>query len=184
MPGLVDITPPGRGDVEIPTTRLRVPGVLRLTVEPAGEGAEYTPVHLTADVVLHDQATGRSVLAPWFASFEGPHVGDWRYAVAELHLTGGGIIPATLTKIRLSARLRRALRGVVLLVKDEGGFAIDPSDFDERAVAAYVTAQLVGDNPTSAVAAELGVKTNAAAQRVSRLRKAGRLPAAAKKGKP
>lgn len=181
---MVDISPPGWGDVDVPATRLRVAAALKIVVDPIGEGAEYTPVDLKADVVLHDRATQRSILDPWFAgALAGPHIGDWRYQVVELSLSGGAITPATLVAIRLPALLRRALRGLVLLVKD-GGYSLDPSDFDERAIAAYVTAQLIGEHPTSAVAAELGVKPNAAGQRVYRLRRAGRLPAVTpKKGK-
>jgi hypothetical protein len=180
---LVDISPPGRGDEIVPSTVLRVPKALRIQLEPVGEAREFSPVGLRLEALLIDQSTGRSIVDPWFAgAFEGPHVGDWRYIVTELTLTGVDITAATLTAIRLPALLRRALAGVVLFVKD-GGFSLDPQDFDERAVAAYVRAQLVGENPTTAVAQELGVSPNAAGQRVYRLRKAGRLPAAAKKGK-
>jgi hypothetical protein len=163
-----------------------------MKVTPVGEALEYTPVALRLEARLYNAATGMGVGNP-FASGP-PYVGDWRYAVVELALdtfiespdnptkmAAGNITAATLAAVRLPALLRKGLAHVVLFVKD-GGFSIDPQDFDERAVAAYVRAQLVADNPTTAVAEELGVTPNAAAQRVYRLRRAGRLPAVPKKG--
>ena len=185
-PGFVDIAPPGHGHMAVPSTRLRVPGVVTINAEPVGEGALYTPVALEAVVWLIDP-TAKTVpfgegVPTWIV-----HIGDWRYEVVALRLSGnvdsGWINPRHLAAIRLPGLLRRALRPLVVLVSDDGGFTLGGQDPDERAVLAYITAQLVNDNPTQAVADELGVNANAAGQRVFRLRKAGRLPAS-KKGRP
>jgi hypothetical protein len=185
-PGLVTIAPPGQGDVLVPRTRLRVPAVVDVTVDPAGEGAEYTPLRLELRAGLMDQSTGCTLVGgPWsHAAPDVPRIGDWKYEVARLVVSPTDDTPVTpsgLAAIRIPGLLRRSLRHLVLLVTD-AGYTIDPSDLDERAVAAYVTAQLVGEHPTKAVAAELGANSNAAAQRVHRLRAAGRLPAVPGRG--
>jgi hypothetical protein len=191
--GMVIISPPGHGGMEVPPTRLRLPGGVNIEVRPQGEGALYTPVALQLGVILIDQATGRDTLAPastpnWPGGLPDwvTRVGDWRYDVISLDLFAatvpGGINPRDLVAIRLPGLLRRALRPLVMVLGPDDGFTIDGDDPDERAIAAYVTAQLVRDNPTQAVAAELGINANAAGQRVFRLRRAGRLPAS-KRGK-
>lgn len=177
--GTYDIAPPGHGDQEVPSTRFRVPGAVEIEVEPTGEGALYTPVALKIVVLLIDNTTKAAPdpkLFRWVV-----RVGDWRYQVFTMQLTGnvyqGGLLSRDLVALRLPGLLSRALRPQVLLVSDDGGYTIDSQDPDERAIVAYVTAQLVNDNPTQAVAAELGINANAAGQRVFRLRRAGRLPA-------
>lgn len=186
VPGLVTIAPPGSGDTKVPKTRLRVPAVLNITTEPVGEGAEFSPLVLKLNVGLMDRSTGHTaVTGPWqHVSSDVPRIGDWRYEVYDLQASAweSPVTPTALAAIRLPALLRRALRHVVLLVTDDG-YSIDPADLDERAIAAYVTAQLIGEHPTKAVAAELGVSSNTAAQRVYRLRQDGRLPTVTKKGR-
>ena len=177
--GYSTITPPGRGDVQIPTTRLRVPGGFEIVVEPEGEGGLYTTVPLHLATMLVDEASGG--LPTRFGTVpEGVALpGDWRYRVVKLAiLSDQGVGPADLVKISLPGLLQRALRPYVsVITEDEWGLTIGSQDPDERAVVAYVIAQLVSANPTQAVADELGINPNAAGQRVYRLRRAGRLPA-------
>ena len=186
-PGLVTIAPPGSGDVAVPPTRLRVPGILIVTTEPTGEGAEYSPLALELSVGLMDRTTGLTAVTGMWQHVAAGRATHRRLALRDLQadrasdLRRRRVTPTALAAIRLPALLRRALRHVVLLVTDEG-YSIDPADLDERAIAAYVTAQLIGEHPTKAVAAELGINANAAAQRVYRLRQDGRLPAVTKKG--
>jgi hypothetical protein len=182
--GYFTISPPGRGNVRIPSTRLRVPGGIEITVEPDGEGALYTPVPLHLATVLFDETSGGLPTRFGRGVPEGVALpGDWRYRVVKLTLLSDqGVGPTDLVKIRLPGLLQRALRPYVsVIADDEGGLTLGSQDPDERAVLAYVIAQLVGDNPTQSVATELGVSANAAAQRVWRLRQAGRLPAVPKK---
>lgn len=180
VPGMVTIAPPGSGKVKVPRTRLRVPAALTVKVDPVGEGADYTPVPLELVVGLTDRQTGLTPLTGvWeHVAPDVARIGDWRYEVAKMTLEGP-VTPAVLVAIRLPGLLRRALRHLVLVVTDTG-FTIDPSDRDELALTAYFSAQLVGDDPVKAVATQLDVKPNAAAQRIYRLRKAGRLPAVKK----
>ena len=113
--------------------------------------------------------------------FWAPLKGDWAYEVEEMTITGP-VTPAVLTAIRPPGPAQEKPAGAHL-GGHRRGCVLDPTDSDERAIVAYITAQLTGDNPTTAVAAELGVKPNAAAQRVYRLRRDGRLPTVSKKGK-
>jgi hypothetical protein len=180
VPGIVTIAPPGRGDVDVPKTRLRVPAILSIKVQPVGDGAEYTPVPLELVVGLVDRESGQTAFTGMWehVSPEVVRIGDWRYEVAKMAVEGP-VTPAVLAAIRLPGLLRRALQHLVLVVTDEG-WTIDPHDRDEVALVAYVSAQLIGEDPVQAVATQLDVKPNAAAQRIYRLRRAGRLPAVKK----
>lgn len=186
--GMLTISPAMPGDLPTPATRLRVPAGANIDVSPQGEGALYTPVPLQLGVVLVDHASGRSALGAASSPFaEWGNPGDWHYDVTTMTIAApvpGGITTSDLVAIRLPGLLRQALRPLVTVLADDGSFTIGGGDPDERAVAAYVTAQLVRDNPTQAVAAELGINANAAGQRVFRLRKAGRLPASKRGKKP
>lgn len=190
--GMVDIVPPGFDTDSTAPVRFRVPAGAVIRVEPPGaldpadEANEYSPVPLTLEVqlVAHEVVTpGPGAADPVLASMAG-----WRYEVTDLRLSpgpAGGVTSKTLVSIRLPGLLRRALRPYITRMDPDGSFTIGSADPDDRAVLAYVEALLIGDHPTQAVAAELGVKPNAAAQRVFRLRRAGRLPylAASKRGK-
>ncbi len=129
----------------------------------------------------------RSADDPYSTSPDVTEVGDWVFMVATFQLTGniyrGGVTPRDLAAIRLPGLMARALKPVVSVVADDGSLTFGPTDPDERARLAYFIAQLVGENPTQAVAAELGVSSNAAAQRVFRLRRDGRLPRCAEEEK-
>ena len=88
-----------------------------------------------------------------------------------------------LLEIKLPPILRKALRPEVkarrLLSNGEWSTGITEEDLVPTT---YLIAQLVGDNPTAAVAEELGISRQTAAQRVARARKAGLIPPAKGKG--
>ena len=124
VPGMVTIAPPGKGNVKVPPTRLRVPGILVVKVEPTGEDAQHTPLGLELLVGLVDKVTGLAVTSPMWKVMppEEPLIGDWRYEIATLTARPTDATPVTptaLAAIRLPAVLRRALRGLVLLVTAE-----------------------------------------------------------------
>jgi hypothetical protein len=171
-------------DRRTPNTTLRVPQGVRIEVDPTGEGVEFTPVPLKLFMELIERSSGKPPLRVK-ASRPKVMIGDWRYEVRTLLLdatatTGTYIAPSTLKAIRLPGLLQRALRPLVALVDEEGNYTLGSEDPDDRAVLAYAVAVMTHDNPTTAVATELGTNPNAAAQRVYRLRRAGRLPSTTK----
>ena len=201
--GSIDIVPfaPGQEQTTKQTsnTRLRVPQMVHIDVEPTGDEVDLTVVPVKVVTILDrsdavgpyrtvgvKDASGQPVELVW--------LGDWRYAVVHLALDTLAVAPrttqeaavkprtaittASLTALRLPALLQRALRPQVALVDEDGAYVTGSQDPDDKAVVEYLIAQMVSGNPTTAVAEALGVNPNAAAQRVHRLRKVGRLPAA------
>jgi hypothetical protein len=87
-----------------------------------------------------------------------------------------GVTIDVLSRVRLPEIIRQALRGHVVLGRDdEGGSHWTPPDSDDPVVI-YLTARACGEHPTKAVAAQLGISHAAAAQRIARARKAGLIP--------
>lgn len=93
----------------------------------------------------------------------------------------GPVTAVGLGQVKLPPILRQSLRNHVtarrLMSNGEWSTGISEEDLVPTT---YLLAQLVGDNPTVAVGLELGISRQIAAQRVSRARKAGLLPATTK----
>jgi len=83
-----------------------------------------------------------------------------------------------LAAIRLPAILQAALAPAVNVKRSfaDGHEVLGMIDANDKLAATYCRARAVGDNPTRAVADELRIGHSAAAQRVSRARKAGIIP--------
>jgi hypothetical protein len=184
--GSVDISLVSR-DRRTPNTILRVPHGASIEVDPTGEEAEFTPVPLKLFVELVNRSLDKPdrIIRLRPKNPATVQIGNWRYEVSTLRLDATDvpptyITPSTLTAIRLPGLLQRALRPLVALVDEEGSYTLGSDDPDDRAVLAYVVAVMTHDNPTTAVATELGTNPNAAAQRVYRLRRSGRLPSTTK----
>lgn len=93
------------------------------------------------------------------------------------------ITPRGLGEVRLPAILREGLRRLCWpRFRNQFGDMVEGIARGDELVVEYLLARAVGDNPTKAVADMLGISAGAAAQRVARLRREGRLPAAPKAG--
>jgi len=80
-------------------------------------------------------------------------------------------------QISLPAILRRALyRKFSTRFRDKYGDLVERVALDDEPDVIYMRAQAMGEDPTKAVAKELGISPGAAAQRVARARKQGLLP--------
>lgn len=94
----------------------------------------------------------------------------------------GGIDFEAVRSFNYRRVLRQGLAGVVRPVSDQGDGLLStqrkPPGVDPNwdVALAYVIAKAVGDNPTQAVAHDLGISQPAAAQRVRRARQLGYLP--------
>ena len=87
------------------------------------------------------------------------------------------VTAAGLLDVKLPPILRKALRPQIVARRklSTGEWSTGFTE-DDLVPATYLLAQLVGEHPTAAVAQELGITRQAAAQRVSRARKQGQLP--------
>lgn len=139
----------------------------------------------TASIVVEDE----SDLCPFPAMQASVRLRDGRYDVVELQINSEGGPPVTvrsLQLIRFGAILRHrdGLIGEVTIRRTTSdGRTVSGVGRDDEIPLVYVFARAVGDDPTKAVEETFKLPSRqAAAQRVARLRKAGRIPPASKKG--
>jgi hypothetical protein len=144
---------------------------------------EHSPFDLEMHVAYSEGryvVTRLAIIADRTADLENPlrapHlIGDNDYfsPSESVHpITATGLI-----EVKLPPLIRKALRPEIRARRQlsNGDWSTGISE-EDLVPTTYRLAQLVGDNPTAAVAEELGITRQAAAQRVARARKQGHLP--------
>ena len=88
-----------------------------------------------------------------------------------------------LQQLRLPEIVRRGLRDQVIVRRQiDDDRTTTGVGAEDLVPLAYLLARAAGDDPTKAVAEDLHLSRSAAAQRVARARKSGRIPPATKQG--
>ena len=155
-----------------------VPGTPYSPLVTTAVGQIRTPSRLTVIVDAHGRPDIERI------TFEVALVGR-RYHVQRLEavaLPGGGIELSDLGRLPLSRFFEHAIASKFELVTPDGETysaeqpVPEPIDPLHQVAITYSAAVAVGRPPTQAVAEDLGITANAAAQRVRRAREAGYLP--------